>query len=143
MKNAILGTGILVSGAIASSVMRVIAVIDIVTNNGQIQMKGSLLEVIEIVCIAAGILLSLLAITKWSPKDFKEKQMVYVMIGVGFFVSGVIGICSMAMTKALYAVGGVIVENGGVGIPLYGSLFVVIGILLMVIAFLIKNSNKE
>ncbi|MBQ8663298.1 MAG: hypothetical protein IJ471_05525 [Eubacterium sp.] len=143
MKNAILGTGILVSGAIASSVMRVIAVIDIVTNNGQIQMKGSLLEVIEIVCIAAGILLSVLAITKWSPKDFKEKQMVYVMIGVGFFVSGVIGICSMAMTKALYAVGGVIVENGGVGIPLYGSLFVVIGILLMVIAFLIKNSNKE
>ena len=143
MKNAILGTGILVSGAIASSVMRVIAVIDIVTNNGQIQMKGSLLEVIEIVCVAAGILLSVLAITKWSPKDFKEKQMVYVMIGVGFFVSGVIGICSMAMTKALYAVGGVIVENGGVGIPLYGSLFVVIGILLMVIAFLIKNSNKE
>lgn len=143
MKNAILGAGILVSGAIASSVMRVIAVIDIVTNNGQIQMKGSLLEVIEIVCIAAGILLSALAITKWSPKDFKEKQLSYVMIGVGFFVSGVIGICSMAMTKALYTVGGVIVENGGVGIPLYGSLFVVIGILLMVSVFVMKNSNKE
>lgn len=143
MKNAILGAGILVSGAIASSVMRVIAVIGIVTNNGQIQMKGSLLEVIEIVCIAAGIILSALAITKWSPKDFKEKQLAYVMIGVGFFVSGVIGICSMVMTKALYAVGGVIVENGGVGIPLYGSLFVVIGILLMVSAFIMKNSNKE